>query len=174
MPATGGDQSEIDAALQNWQQGDAIVGSALSFLHIADLSRPLSDVAREEAAQGFDAEDSLTTIGTSVAGLVVISQTCDVVKPCDKLAYVQMAALVRVDADLAREVQACLRPQKAHLPGVFDQGLVVDLEKIMTIEKSVLLALPTEHRVRGLRNNAEVRSFAGCLSRKFSRFAFPV
>ena len=75
MPATGGDQSTIDAALQSWQQGDVIVGDALSFVHIADLSRPLSGVAHHAAALGFEPNEPLATVGTAVAGLVVISQT---------------------------------------------------------------------------------------------------
>ena len=94
-------------------------------------------------------------------------------KPCDKLAYVQMAALMSVDGDMLREVQACLRPQLAYLPGLSDRGVVADLEKVMTIEKSVLLAMPSDQRIRGLNSDEEVRNFAGCLSRKFSRFAFP-
>ena len=173
MPTTAAYRAEVDEALQNWQQGDVILGDVLGFVHIADLSRPLTDVAHAQAELGFEEGGQLTALGSSVDGLAIITQTCDVIKPCETFAFVQVAALRRVEKKLASEVRHCLRPNLAMLPGVFEQDMVVDLEKIMTIEKSVLIQIPHERKIRGLGTDEEVRAFAECLSRRFSRFAFP-
>jgi hypothetical protein len=42
MPISDDDAEKINDALQHWRQGDVVLDSALEFLHLADLSRPLS------------------------------------------------------------------------------------------------------------------------------------
>jgi hypothetical protein len=49
-----GYESEVDAALKTWRQGDVIIGEGPGFLYISDLSKPLSPPARKEADSGFD------------------------------------------------------------------------------------------------------------------------
>ena len=112
MQSSAGHQQQIDAALKHWQQGDAIVGHGVPFLHIADLSRPITPAARAEAELGSG--EDLTSIAVEVPGFVVVSQTCDVLEPCSNSPYVQLAALQLADEALARDVQEeCARA----LPG---------------------------------------------------------
>ena len=173
MPMDDTDFAAVDAAVGAWQQGDVFLGSIVSFVHVADLSRPLSESALTEAVAGFDVGNSLTSVGSPVAGLVVISQTCDVVRSCRERPFIQVAALRQVDDNFAKQVHGGFRPRFAFVPVLTDPPLVADLDQLMTVEKSVLIALPPETRVRGVRNDAEVRAFAECLSRRFARFAFP-
>jgi hypothetical protein len=166
------DFEAVDAAVGAWQQGDAFLGSVVNFVYVADLSKPLSEPALTEAAEGFE-EGSLTSIGSPMVGFVVISQTCDVVFPCRERPFIQIAALQKVDETFAKEVRRGFRPGFAFVPALTDPPLVANLDLLMTVEKSVLIALPLENRVRGVRNDAEARAFAECLSRRFARFAFP-
>jgi hypothetical protein len=173
MPIDVGHISEVDAALSTWQQGDAVIGNVLSFVHVADLSKPLTEQTLEEAAGGFAAGDNLTSIGTKISGFVVVSQTCDLLKSCAKWPFAQVAALQQVKSQFAKEVQSALRPSFAAVPAIADQCLVANHDLIMTIEKSVLAGISPDAVIRGARTDAEAIGFAECLSRRFARFAFP-
>jgi hypothetical protein len=167
------DANEIDAVLSAFQQGDAFVGDFLSFLHVADLSRPLSPTAAAEASQSSADDKGLASIGTQVPGFVLISQTCDVVKPCTNWNFVQVAALRKVDPDFFKSVKGGFRPSYVFVPGLENECLVGDLDLLMTIEKSVLAGFPKESFIRGLTNDTNIRAFAESVARRFSRFAFP-
>ncbi len=49
MPLSDEDAEKIDAALQVWRQGDVVLDSTFEFLHLADLSRPLSPASNQIA-----------------------------------------------------------------------------------------------------------------------------
>jgi hypothetical protein len=65
----------VDAALSAWRQGDCVVGGQ-RFVHRFDASRPLTEEAQDAAESGADLAQA------PVAGLVVLTQTCDVVREC--------------------------------------------------------------------------------------------
>jgi hypothetical protein len=44
------DAEYINNALQHWRQGDVVLDSGLEFLHLADLSRPLSSASQQIAS----------------------------------------------------------------------------------------------------------------------------
>lgn len=167
------DPASIDAALQQWCQGDTIFGSGLAFVHVADLARPVSAEAKEQAgamAAAGEKAGGTTLLESEVEGFVVITQTCDVVREAEKRPYVELAPLVEVsEADLAA-IEGLQRPAFAFVPALAAKRLVADLDRTMTIEKSVLVAQP---RQPGVTTDAEVRAFALALARKRSRFAFP-
>ena len=117
--------------------------------------------------------ENLTSVGSKVPGLVVVSQTCDIIKPCTEWPYVQLAALQKVENSFFKEVRKGLRPTFASLPAIEAEHLVANFELLMTVEKSVLADIPKSSVVHGVRNNAKARAFAEGISRKFSRFAFP-
>jgi len=160
----------LDAVLQSWQQGDAVLGETV-FLHLADLRNPLTPEAAAEDAEDEAREPTeLAAITVQVHGIVAVSQTCDIVRACAERPYLEVAPLVEVsEADLPA-IKAGRYARYAGLPGLEGQRLVVDLDRTMTVEKSVLLGLKV---VRGVRNDAEARAFAEALARKRSRFAFP-
>ncbi len=61
-------------------------------------------------------------------------------------------------------------PRYAYISGVAEQNLVADLDRVMTVEKTVVA---TWDRIIGCQNDEEIRAFGKALSRKCSRFAFP-
>ena len=62
------------------------------------------------------------------------------------------------------------RPQYAYVPGVASGSLVADLDRTMTVEKSVLMRW---ERRPGFQTDDQQRAFAQALKRKRGRFAFP-
>jgi hypothetical protein len=173
MPIDAGYESEVDATLRTWRQGDAIIGESLGFLYISDLSKPLSPLARKEAESGFADGENLTSIGADVPGFVVVTQTCDLLKPCSQRPYVQLAALQKVDDNFAKEVQRGMRPSFASVPALIRRRLVANLDLLMTVEKGVLAGISKSSLIRGIRSDTEAREFAQSLSRRFVRFVFP-
>jgi hypothetical protein len=165
--------SEVDEKCLSWQQGDAFFGETLSFVHVADLSKPLTENAELEARAGYNPKESLTSIGTKVPGLVIISQTCDLIRSACDRPYVQVAALQTANEVLLRQVRRNMRPSLAFVPALEKSLLVANLDAIMTIEKSVLTGFSKDAFVRGLNDDAQIRDFAECISRRFTRFAFP-
>lgn len=173
MIAESADTLRIDAALPVWRQGDVILGSALLFIHQADLAHPVSDDAAANATAapaGAAQEAQIATLETSAEGFIVVTQTCDVVRSCRERPYVELAPLVEVSANVLAEVKGLRRPGFAYVPVVAARNLVADLDRTMTIEKGVLVGLPRE---QGLATDAEIRAFAAALARKRARFAFP-
>ena len=77
---------------------------------------------------------------------------------------------VEVDERSLREIQRGRRPQYAYLPAAHDQRLVGDLDRVMTVEKAVLMRW---QRQEGCASDEEARRLALALSRKRTRFAFP-
>ena len=156
---------EIDAALSEWRQGDVARGERW-FIHAGDPSAPLTQ-ASGAVEPGDDAIQALTS---EVEGLVVLTQTCDVVRACTSRPYIEVAPLVRVDASDLSSIQRGRRPALAALPAVIEQCLVVDLDRVMTVEKSIVAKWK---RTPGYTLDADARAFAEALARKRVRFAFP-
>lgn len=104
---------------------------------------------------------------TTPDGVALVSQTCDAVLP-DR-ANVQVAPIITLPGDSAREARQGKRSRFAHLPRLgIDQ--FVDLDHVSTVSKSVL----RDKRVGpGVMGDEEVRRLASAVARRFGRFAFP-
>ena len=157
------ERSAVNAALAIWRQGDCVVGSQW-FVHRFALETPLTEVDSAAAEAGIDLAES------EVTGFTVISQTCDLVRSCVERPYVEVAPLVNVAKNEVRAIERGRRPRYAFIPGLKDEGLVADLDRVMTVEKSVVAAW--EH-TPGCRTDAETRQLARALARKRTRWAFP-
>ncbi len=153
----------IDAALKGWRQGD-VAFDELWFVHLGDRSVPLSDAAAEVHEGGVQA------LTSAVMGLVIVSQTCDIVRSCVSRPYIEVAPLVRVSPEELHNVKKGRRPAHATLPRLEADQLVADLDRVMTVEKSLVA---TWKRTSGYTNDADGRAFAQALARKRVRFAFP-
>lgn len=169
MPAPGPDHASVDDVLKHWRQGDVSLGAGLEFLHLADLSNPQTDVSRQ-LAESDPGEGEAVAVTDEVPGLVVLSQTCDVVMTCEDRPFVEVAPLQIVSAEFLEQVRRQKRPAFAYIPAVADQRLVAHLDRTMTVEKAVLAGWP---RTPGWHTDEEIRAFATALARKRSRFAFP-
>ena len=154
---------QIDAALQAWRQGDIALDESW-FVHVGDRARPLTPAASEAADEGVQAFTS------EVNGLVMVTQTCDIVRGCASRPFVEVAPLIKVGDDDYHNVKKGRRPALAALPNLEADRLVVDLDRVMTIEKSVVALWK---RTRGYGKDADARAFAQALARKRVRFAFP-
>jgi hypothetical protein len=151
--------------LAHWRQGDCVVLQQ-DFVFRFAPHQPVSAAAIELAADDPTAD----LIATPVAGFVVTTQTCDIVRSVQERPYIQVAALQAVNAQDLADVCAMRRPQYAYVPGLASRHLVADLDRIMTLEKPLLAGW---ERVPGCSADAERQLFAEALARKVKRFAFP-
>ncbi|MRG94641.1 hypothetical protein [Polyangium spumosum] len=155
--------ARIDNALAEWRQGDVVRGP-VDFIHMGDPARPLTKLAGE--AQG----DGPTVLVGEEIGLVVLTQTCDLVRTCVDRPFVEVAPIVEVDESKLPQIERGYLLKYAHIPALQEERLVADLDRVMTIEKSIISDWV---RIPGCRNDAETRAFAEALRRKRGRFAFP-
>jgi hypothetical protein len=156
--------AHVDKALGGWQQGDCVVGNT-DFVYQVLAETPVTSTASNPPNNKFE------VIAAEIPGVVVISQTCDIQRKTIIRPYIEVAALIRCPENVSiDEVRKGLRPQYAYVPGVAEHALIADLDQIMTIEKPLLISYAC---TRGCRDDSELRVFARCVARKFSRFAFP-
>ncbi len=168
------DEKAINQTLQSWCQGDIYLGDSIKFFHLVDLSRPLSDnsihIAKSMAGAGDMVPAGPTPVQYDVCGIVVLSQTCDIVRGCSDRPFIEIAPLVEVKQQWLDEIRLLKRPAYAYVPAVADRRLVADLDRTMTVEKSLFSNLI---RINGCGTDDEKRAFSLALARKRSRFAFP-
>jgi hypothetical protein len=162
----------IEKALREWRQGDATLDAGTFFVHLADKRAPLSDEAHDAVARGeVAADEDVFEILSPVEGLVVVSQSCDIVRECSKSECVEVSALIPVEEERILEaIRKRQRIRYAYVPGLADRKLVADLERTMTVEKAVVASWS---RIEGCRTDRERATFAEALARKRGRFAFP-
>lgn len=165
-------KERVNTALSVWRQGD-FVQTDKPFLHLADTKEPLTSRSERLAAEGSSNDLGLSTVAYEVKGLVVITQTCDLVRSCLEKPYVSVVPLVELletDVDKMEEIRRGWRLNYAYIPGASSFGLVADLERVMTVEKSVVAGW---NRCEGCKSDEDVRRVAEAIKRKFARFAFP-
>jgi hypothetical protein len=161
----------IDSALKVWRQGDFALGVS-AYVFVADLRKPLTSVAQRLAAEAAGAGEDLglTTVGAEVPGLVIVSQTCDIVRHWRQRPLIELAALIEAEPGLFGHVRRARMPRYALVPALEDRRLIADLDQIVTVEKAVVAQW---HREVGCHTDEERRNFARALARKRWRFAFP-
>ena len=168
------DEQAVDKALRGWRQGDVSLDVDLEFVHLADLSRPHSPASVQVARAAVEAEEAVTTAPTpvldQVRGMVMLSQTCDVIRNCRTRPFVEVAPLVEVPEPWMEEIRRLKRPAFAFVPATAGARLVADLDRCMTVEKALVAGWTCIH---GWGSDEELRAFAQSLARKRSRFAFP-
>ncbi|MCB9762405.1 MAG: hypothetical protein H6739_21590 [Alphaproteobacteria bacterium] len=155
--------ADIDDVLARWQQGDCVVGDQW-FLYRVDPGRSISATAQEAC------DPETGNVEVEVRGFAVLTQTCDLVRSCVQRPFVEVSPLEPLRED---EWRAALRgrlPRFAVVPGLAEQRLAVDLDRVMTVEKSIVAGWI---RTQGCRTDEEARLFALALARKRARFAFP-
>ena len=153
----------VDAALQAWRQGDCVLGEHW-FIHRFDPTVPLTEASAAVSDQGIDLAES------AVRGLVVLTQTCDIVRTSRERPFLEVAPIVEVSAQVAHEIERGRRPVYAIIPALRTDRLVADLDRTMTVEKAVVAQWV---RIAGCRTDADARRFALALVRKRARVAFP-
>lgn len=166
------DKERIDAALRQWRQGDATLDAGTFLVHLADKRTPLTEVARDAVQKGLvPGNEDVFEVLSPVKGLVVVSQSCDIVRQCSRSECVEVSPLIFVEDDRTFEdIGKRRRTRYGYLPGLADRKLVADLERTMTVEKAVVASWS---RIAGCTTDRERATFAEALARKRRRFAFP-
>lgn len=100
-------------------------------------------------------------------GVVIVSQTCDVVQ--DRVSYVHVAKLVSLDEQAARQARTGRRIRYVSLPALGDT-FFADIAHIAPVHKSVVAAY---ERSCGLDTDESMSRFGKAVGRNFSRFALP-
>jgi hypothetical protein len=115
-----------------------------------------------------DAEAEI--LDSDVSGLVVLTQTCDLVRATEERPYAEVCPLVAVDEAVLAQIKAGQRPGYLYIPSLEAECLVGDLDRVMTIQKAVLAK---RERKAGWTTDEEARQISEALARKRARFAFP-
>jgi len=175
MPSQSGepDLSAINAELEAWRQGDAILDPALPFITLAHAAMPLTQDSQEAAAGQESADDTVLDVVTEELGVVVLSQTCDIVRVAEQRPYVEIAPLVELTEEDYLAATKGRSLQFAAIPALAERRLVADLDRTMTIEKPLLLQIAGSARIEGCSTDPQRRKLAETLARRRSRFAFP-
>jgi hypothetical protein len=146
------EDTEVDRALADWRQGDCTLGEHWF------VQRTVAN------------EDGIDLVEVQVAGFVVLTQTCDVIRSSRERPVLEVSPLVEVDVEHLGPIERGYRPRYAYVPGVAASRLVADLDRVMTVEKRVAAVWS---RTRGYSSDEQSRAFAMAIGRKRTRFAFP-
>lgn len=167
-------EGTINAQLRRWRQGDVSLDAGLEFIYLADqASISTSQQSDEEATVSLTSEPNtslVVPILEEIRGVAMLTQTCDIIRDCQKRPFVEVAPLVELEPHVVEEVRRLKRPRFAFVSATAYEGLVADLDRTMTVQKAVVAHWT---RLSGFDTEQEARDFALALSRKRSRFAFP-
>lgn len=157
--------------LEQWRQGDVasvrnsrvlrpIVGTTANWLHALGtvLLAYLPPVIPLPSRRRMGIE-----------GVVVVSQTCDVVQSPSARPYVTIGALAGLSGPTASAAAAGHIPRYVRVPAL-PAGYFVDLDRLASVSKDLLRRWP---RTEGCQTDDDAREFSRGVGRYFSRFAFP-
>ncbi len=142
------------AYLEEWRQGDFSL-SVGGFLYGA----PSTD------GDAFDARETTEEI----LGLVVITQTCDIVRRTGGRHYVAVCPLIEVKEAEIKEVAKGRRPYLASVENTAE-NVFADLRRPFSVDKDLLREWD---RKEGFSTEKTRVGFSASLERKFGQFAFP-
>jgi hypothetical protein len=138
--------------LDAWRQGDVAL------------------VPLELPALVLDGEEIIWQAIDAPHGVVILSQSCDIIKHVDHRPYVQVAGLVPAnDGEIAKAARK-ETPSRIHLTCLDDKGLLIDLDAVATVHKAVVA---TWQHTPGCGSDEERRRVAAGIARHKQRFAFP-
>lgn len=155
--------AHINDAIKEWRQGDCVLVDQW-FMHRISIQWPLTQDGTKVATAGSDIVES------KVIGLMILTQTCDIVRDAEVRPFIEACPIVRVPDDQYHEVERAQRPNFVAIPTLADRHLVGDLDRVMTIEKPLLAEW---ERTPGWNEHHEGRAMACALARKRDRVAFP-
>ncbi|MDJ0579536.1 hypothetical protein [Crocosphaera sp.] len=162
----------INNELEKWSQGDFVLGEHL-FVHRFNPQCPLtSDSKNLSDPESLEEDEEIDLVESEVRGLVIITQTCDIVRRCHDRPFLEVAPLVETKAEKINinDVKKAKIPQYAYIEGVADQNLVADLDRVMTVEKALILQWD---RQQGCVTDEQKRLLRQAIARKRIRVAFP-
>lgn len=167
MSPTFSSPGQVDAALKAWWQGDCALGPR----YFAYLTEPTLPVSVESQAW-ITANPNLPLVELDIPdGVMLITQTCDLRRDCAERPFLQVAPLVALSStEEFADVVARKNPQYVTLPSLHPLQLVADLDRALTIEKTVVASWT---RTQGCFSDEERRLLSQQLARKIGRAALP-
>lgn len=155
--------------IKTWRQGDC-VRAAQEFVYLIDPSQPLSP----EARGAVQIEPTTEWVSAPMDGLMVVSQSCDIVRDALERSFVEIAPLRALPEDIFQDVVLGHRPQFATVPALHPFREAADLDMIVTAEKSLLAKWSGQNlRLVGCETDKDRRILASQLARKRNRAALP-
>ncbi len=152
------ESAPIDASdedpLEHWRQGDFAMDVG-GFL----FAEPSDDEYAFSAAE--EPNDSW--------GLIVVSQTCDIVRTTGGRDHVAVCPLIKRSDHELSEIRKGRRPNLVQVENT-PSDVFADIARIMSVSKPLLA---TWERMNGFKSDQTRSRFAAALERKFGRFAFP-
>lgn len=118
----GDDEAKaVNQALAAWSQGDVSLDAGLAFLHLAELRSPHSSVSMQAVeglrAAGEDVPPGSTAVeDAAIPGVVVLSQTCDIVRDCVERPFVEVCPLAQIPAAEMDAVRGLRKPTSRSCP----------------------------------------------------------
>ncbi|OAG71743.1 hypothetical protein A0J51_02980 [Gluconobacter japonicus] len=166
------ERDETNAAMRQWRQGDFIVGLSLPAIHLADLSCPGTKASREmaEGARERGEDLGLEAIAVDFSGIMVTSQTCDIVRCCSDRELIEFCPLVLMAETHANAIKRGQMPRYLWCDGM--GSFAADLDRVCSVEKRALAKL-SDQRQSGGNVDHDRRRIAETLGRKRSRSALP-
>lgn len=158
-------ESNPSCDVRSWRQGDCVIGEQ-DFVYRIMSATPLCQASQQ--AVGLD--PSAEFVVHPVDGLMVVSQSCDIARPPEARPFAEVAPLVKLAEEDFREVLLGARPRYVTVPGLHMSRLAADLDRIQTVEKTLLSAWP---RHQGCHTDSDRRLLGKQLARKRFRAALP-
>lgn len=166
------EEFNLNDLVLDWCQGDVLANAPMPFVHLALAKYPITELSRL-ISQNLETDDEyqlLSVADKSNHGFLVVSQTCDVIRTWQTRPYLELAPLVSMsEQDLATAIAG--KSSRFFSNRILSgQKLAADLDRIMTVEKSILML--AEKR-RCCVTDKEQSQLRAALARKRSRFPFP-
>lgn len=159
----------------SWQQGDIIDLDGLPFIYLADLRNPILPESKEflDSETVSVSQNPFAAISVDVKKFVVISQTCDLIRNFSTIPTALLAVVEKIDQSELLASKKGISLRYLFLPVLEQESQVANLDRMMTIEKTALLAVEPSKKITAFRNDDEARFLCESIARKFKRFAFP-
>lgn len=156
--------ARVDLATKQWKQGDAF--AQVPLVRVADADNPLTGAAHRAHKDGRTGIIALREI---LEWGAIVTQTCDLVRPCGQRPHVHIAAVVQLRDQELLEAARGWRPRYSPAPWIGPDWFI-DFDRQSMVEKSVLMSCG---RGGGPTSPAEERHLARALARHRERHAFP-
>lgn len=153
----------VNAASQAWRQGDVPQWPTASQAWLATPAMPLTQPSKEMTGDRFG------VVLAAAQHLVIVTQTCDIVRDCRDYAHITLAGVVTLDGDKAQQAKRGHRPRYVALPAL-GPGHFADTSLLVSAEKTILLEFD---RLQGVATDREQRQFAEGIALSFGRSALP-
>lgn len=142
-------------------------------IFLADLSDPITPSAKEFAEERPDLDGrAIGVVTEDTPGFMLVTQTCDIVRPADARPFVEICPLVAVPSNRLASIKAGKMPRYVYAHAVSGVEYAADLDRITTIEKPLLAGIsPTRSAANATPDQRKQLSSA--LARKRARTAFP-